>query len=447
MTSVILNSNENSAIISTIVASDSKEVPSIYSTKKIYAPSATSWFSLNASNGSRTNGQSENWQLPKFGVLTQILFNYEKTLPLQPSAVAPTGGTIPFVGMGVFKADVFDVIDRVEFLSSSRVISTLYSEDLRSQFSNLSQDQINPMIATALQGEDASTGQTVNQPLTKLQFTIPLCFGMFRDINTCPNLQFNENCAIRVVYNNVERMELGLSGNGTLGTVVPPTISSSRLHLRYKQYSESDTAELLAENYSAETLNQLTSRFYRENPVVPPTNRKDNTASVELRNIDAVKAFYISVKKIPEARAESDPATNVARAVNNVANEYRFIKSVKLTSSGQVICELDAQQLRYSKFTENGWSFSQLQASSEFPSISNVVKIQTGLWENAGGGAMSNAWSLREMNNCVIEVEWETSAGVASSQTEPVIVNVEEECLTILSTSSNTGRVVNSLSN
>jgi len=58
MANIQLNSNENSALLQSLNQSESKVIPSIYSTKEIYAPSATSWYTITPTSGSSTDGQS-----------------------------------------------------------------------------------------------------------------------------------------------------------------------------------------------------------------------------------------------------------------------------------------------------------------------------------------------------------------------------------------------------
>jgi hypothetical protein len=80
MSNIILSSNENSALLQTLNQSESKVIPSIYSTKEIYAPSSTSWYTITPKTGSATDGQSESWDLPKYGILQSIVLSYTKPL-------------------------------------------------------------------------------------------------------------------------------------------------------------------------------------------------------------------------------------------------------------------------------------------------------------------------------------------------------------------------------
>ena len=148
------------------------------------------------------------------------------------------------------------------------------------------------------------------------------------------------------------------------------------------------------------------------------------------------------------------------------------IETIKLTASGQEICTLNATQNLYSRLTENGHALCSVAdgvalatingKSSGALQLHNVYKIQTGLWENDGGGPWSNGWSMREMTNMRIEVTMPLSKTntevvdfrfkghmqnqAAGSETKYTL-HVVEDCSTILSTASNTGRTVNSLTN
>ena len=155
------------------------------------------------------------------------------------------------------------------------------------------------------------------------------------------------------------------------------------------------------------------------------------STEINLRNVDVINAFYVFVRA--EAVAQTDGSED------NI-NNCQEITSITLTASGQEICKIDAQGNYYSRLTENGYSIVPFLENSI--KYENVYKIQTGLWENSGGGSWSNGWSARELNNLVLKVEAKTDHA-----TNNYMVYVCETTSTILSTSSNTGRVVNSLVN
>jgi hypothetical protein len=494
MSQIILNSAENSALIQTLQQSDSKVIPSIYSTKEVYAPSATTWFNQSPSSGGQPSaGSSLTYDLNKYGIAEQMLFTFRvvATSPNVPAAndriCAPAGY-------------VYELIDRVDFLSSSRVISTLYSEDLRAQHVNLSPAALAPLVQTAL---GARFGPGVAAPPGTSQLTadycLPIVFGFMKDINTQPNLSFMESCQVRITFKQPQSFYFadntgkqissdaanpqlnvspitatGLSftpGSGIAGTL--PV-----LQVRYKQYGEADTAQLLAENYNAEQLNMLTTRCFRENPVSFQVTNVANVAdatptvvNIDLRNVDVVKAYYVFVTRDRSGQAATEDFRTVAGV--RTANQCFDIQSIKLTASGQEICTIGSTQNLYSRLTENGHAYNAVAAgatrgaldgnSIQGLNLHNVFKIQTGLWENDGGGPWSNGWSMREMTNMRIEVtmppvvtqadslDYENrgrfaNAANAAAETRYTL-HVVEDCSTILSTASNTGRTVNSLTN
>jgi len=160
---------------------------------------------------------------------------------------------------------------------------------------------------------------------------------------------------------------------------------------------------------------------------------------MELKNVDVVEAFNFIVR-------ESAKSGSGALVLNGSAyNALQPIKSVTLLASGQELCQLYADQLQYIRLTENGFPSNNLSYGSEsFDPIdlSNAVKIQWGLWANAGGGPWTNGVSMREMNNVVAEVEC-----VLNKNATKYTCYCQEVTSCIVSTSSNVGRVAVALSN
>ena len=423
MSNIILSSSENSSLLQTLNQSESKVIPSIYSTKEIYAPSATSWYSIPAKTGSSTNGQSESWDLPKYGILQQIVFSYDKTVTF--TADADFTAKVP-------GGDVFNLIDRVEFLSSSRILCTLYSEDILAQLKDLTTDEYST-VSNFLVGSE-TTGAGAGGKTISVSASIPLVFPFLTNKNTCPNLSFSEPCQLRVVYRDI----LGLAKVSVAGAN-PTNIASvvnTKVMLRYKMYSESDNAELLASNYQDQMLNMLTSRNYRENPVsyTPAGAEADYKFTIEVKNVDVVENFYLMVRG----------ATGLANGEDQ--NQLHKIKRVRLSAAGQEICDLTENQLLYMKITENGFpvNSSYLASQMQDPVLANnVAKVQTGLW-TYDKNVWTNGFSLREMNNVIVEVFVDFAAGDAAKK---FTCYCQELTSCILSQSSNTGRNAISLSN
>ena len=420
MSNIILSSAENSSLLQTLNQSESKVITSIYSTKEIYAPSATSWYTITAKTGNVADGSAESWDIPKYGIIEQMVFSYDKTVNFTAGDGAVTAN-IP-------AGDFFNLIDRVEFLSSSRILCTLYSEDILAQLKDLSTDEYSTVSNFLVASATSSAGAGAKS--VNFKGTIPIVFPFLQCKNTCINLSFSEPCQLRVVYRNVA----GLSEvvGGTISDV--STVITTKLMLRYKMYSEADNAQLLASNYDSETLNFLTERNYRENPVSFTAGGApvvDHKFTMELKNVDVAQNFYFLVRG-PSGQSEG--------ANQNALKE---IKRVRLTASGQELCDLSKEQLLYMKLSESGWAVNSSYLASQISdpiSANNVAKIQTGLW-TWNKDVWTNGWSMREMNNIVAEVYCDVDAN------KKFTCYCQELTSCILSQSSNTGRNIISLSN
>ena len=106
MSSVINNSNANSAIVQTLDASVSKRNPQIYSTKEIYPAHSMTYVKNEKTNGSVTSGNSINFNLNKYGIASQILLRLEKV------AVLAAGGAD--TDAELHAGDIFTIIKSVE---------------------------------------------------------------------------------------------------------------------------------------------------------------------------------------------------------------------------------------------------------------------------------------------------------------------------------------------
>ena len=406
MSSIVNNSNSNSALINTINASSSKMNPDVYSTKTIYPASATVYQKTDSNSGSIGDGKTLSFQLLKYGIAQQILLTYTK---------GQLHGTQAF--------DFLQVIDRIELLSSSKVVDTLTNKDILAQISDLTFSQFSPINSSLI----GARGVNVNGAALQYFFTLPLVFGFMKQINTNLNLQFNENMSIRVKFGP----NSGLSAaDGTANAV-----QDCYLNVRYKNYNEADYSEILTQNYNEPELSQMVTGFYDENTAIATvaanalTNGTNGTP-VELKNTDCVNSFYVMVR--PQVTGVQDQA-----------RQAMPIQRIVMTASGQTIFDLNADEFRYSRLCSNGFSIAGDSTSSS----GNVVKIQCGLWAGGPhGGPQSNTMSLRELNNPIITVYF-TVAGAPVGADRKYEVDVVEDALKIVSTVSSSGRVSVALTN
>lgn len=418
MSNVILSANSSSALLASLNESESKRNPNIYNLPVCYPNSSTQWYNVEPNSGTAASGQSQTFQLAKYGILEQLIFSYQKTVTATTSVNAAL--TIPAGDM------ITQVISRVEFLSSSKILSTLYAQDIVAMLSDLDSDYLYGPSSTALKSE-LGAAATPSATVTGT-FTLPLVFDFMTNGGaTNFNLAFQEPCSVRIVYNNLGGVTASV---GTLSAVTA-SLDKVNLMIRYKAYDEQDTAEMLASNYEAESLNMLISRRFRENPQSVTSSGGDYTFKIELRNVDVIENYYFIVQE----------NYAVADGKQSSSNILVPIKSVKLSASGQEICNLSADQLIYMKLTDQGWPLtnSNVGASTTIIAIDRVAKVQTGIMTK--NHAWTNGFSQREMISCFAEVTCALTSGKSYT------CYVQEKTSAIVSVSSNVGRTQLSLVN
>jgi hypothetical protein len=91
-----------------------------------------------------------------------MVFSYDKTVTF--TADAAFSAKIP-------KGDFFNLIDRVEFLSSSRILCTLYAEDIVAQLKDLSTDEYSTV--SNFLGESAASAVGAGAQSCNFKGTIP----------------------------------------------------------------------------------------------------------------------------------------------------------------------------------------------------------------------------------------------------------------------------------
>ena len=400
MSSVINNSNSNSALISVLDNSDSLLNPNVYSIMPIYPPHAMTYSPNQSTTGgdTATNNTVLNFQLNKYGIVSQVLFRgtYHDT-------TAPTAAAFPLAATGILSC-----IERIDLLSSSRVVSSLTKYDLLAQFSDLSQAEYNA-VQQACIGARGLVG-TVGTNAAQYAFAMPIVFGFMENIDTQLNCSFLETQTIRVTF-------------GTFATA--KAMKDIKMDVRYKNYDESQSSKILAENFDQPTLNMLSSRYYDETVKQHTAATGDaSSVTVDLKNTDCVNDFFVIVLD-----KTGDDATAGGRV------EPIPISSVVLSGSGQTLVELDQYQLHYARLNKNG--FSERVSAGE--GLQNIAKIQMGCASDSQ--MLTNTLSLREINNPQISV---TFPSIAARVYE---VRVVEKCSALYSISSATGRLALSLSN
>jgi len=434
MSSVILNSNQNSALVNTLSASASLTNPQVYQTLPLYPPHSVTYSSNDPSNGGTpVKGNSTVFQLNKYGIISQILFTYKK------SYTNNTGGAIT-AQLQSPQNDFFNCVEKVELLSSSRVISTLTKVDFMAQFSDLPTNKMSVIAQNLLKPQEvnALANSLANGATTpEVSFTAPLVFGFMKEINTQLNASFLEPLSIRVTWaTNWDRSIYTGAVAGLVGNVLSPQLS-----VRYKNYQEDANAKIISENFANPQLNLLSTQFkdeVRESVLnTSGSATLDASIEVELKNTECVENFYVILLK-------SNPTTlagaNVTTPSAFLEATPHVIKSVSFTGSGQEIVNLDSRQLAYARLDTDGFSVGQ-EETINVNKLSNVAKFQTGVYHE---GVMSNTISLREINNPRIKVTFDMDNDANRVR---YYLYVVEDCSAIYSITSATGSLQVSLSN
>jgi hypothetical protein len=398
-----LNSLANSSLNATLEASESVRNPLIYSTKEITPAHAVSWNPITPVTGDNvTANGTTTFQLNKYGVISQILLNYTRSRTNDDVAIPAN--------------DFLKLISRVDLMCSSRVIASLTRDDLRAQFSNLTDSEFNPVLATCIKSRVALA--TGTDDLDK-KYTVPLHFCFQDHINTCLDASFLEPLQLTVVWGN--NFNIGASAS---------TVKDCSLKVRYINMPESQVAKTISENYDAPELNILTSRFVDEAPqtMIAKTGAAAvQTASVQLKSTECVEDFYCSVYK---------------DVINNAADlDLAEIVSVEFKSSGQSICEFSTEELRHVNMYENGWAVEPDYTVASSGNYNRVIKIPLGYFTD---DKLSNMASLREMSNPEIVIKFKTPTLAADTVYR---ITVVERCTALYAINSSSGRINLSLSN
>ena len=393
-----LNSLANSSLNATLEASESVRQPLIYSTKEIVPAHAVAWNDIEPVTGASISANTTTtFHLNKYGVISQILLNYDRK-----------GASAAYFPDN----DCLKVIERIDLMCSSRTIATLTRDDLRAQFSNLSQTQFNPVNDTCVKARGPSADA--------LAYCVPIHFGFQDHLNTCLDASFLEPLQLSITWGANFKVRQA-SDNAT---VVDATVSNCKLKVRYINMPESQVAKIISENYDAPELNILTNRYVDESPALVTASGTSTQVKVSLKSTECVENFFVMVYP------------NVIDDTNDLS--LAKITDVEFLSSGQRICKFTAQELSHINMEENGWAAESNFSTSGSGAYDDVARIPLGYFTD---DKLSNMASLREMSNAEIVVNFTSVNG-----TEYRIV-VVEKCSALYAINSSSGRINLSLSN
>ncbi len=382
------------------------------------------------SNGSIIQaGGTTNFQVNKYGIISQMLLSYEKRVVC--------GGTAD--NCAIAANDILSVIEKIELMSSSRTISTLTRFDLLAQLSDLPEDKTHAMKSSAYDPRGNLGG--ANTDIVN-KYTLPLVWGLLQNQNTQLMGNFLEPISIKITWGaNLDTLFADTTDTAALvptTTNLTSAIQNCNLSVRYVNYPEESYAKILANNFSRPSLNQLSTKYYDENRVTRSVNAAATgiTMTCELKSTECVESFYFMLFKSQQGGAALGSTGPIRRFVPHE------IQSVKFSGSGQEFFNLDREELAYARLGKDGFAWGQSKETDNLPKTTRIKKFQMGCYDTY---QLENTLSLREVNNPLVEITFDhTESGTDYFEYTLVVV---ENCSAIYAISSATGAMNISLSN
>lgn len=430
MSNTIINSNSNSALVSTLMESDNAVVnPFVYAEKGIVPPHSMQIVSVPPLNSANlTESGTVDFDIPKQGILRRCLLDCIFTKPTDADKQAHTGFLFAF--------------ESIELLSSGRRISLLTTDGIMAKISD-QPDHLRQAYRSAL-----NMGATALAAGTQaFRVVLPLDFFFTDNAKYSLITNFVEPLRIRVKFTNG-----GYSVDA--GTAAAPfTITQCDLQCEYRELPNQHTDSLIDANYGDGMLTQLISQMSYETPHTFPvtsTTTVEQVETIELKETGAVKAMYVMVY-VPHTQQASPPTA----AIQAVVNRPMPIKSVKLEAGGQTILDVPGEYLQYWGKTSNDkdryYAASAASTTSETDQLAYVYKIDFGM----GKEDTSNVISFRELSNKKLTVtllrSLNSTTGFGHGMTDTAgltaTAQVVYETAQLLTVQSASGRINLSLSN
>tara|TARA_R110000782_G_scaffold4513_2_gene15982 strand:+ start:2064 stop:3368 length:1305 start_codon:yes stop_codon:yes gene_type:complete len=434
MSNTIINSNSNSALISTLTESEEAIVnPFTYAEKNIVPPHSVQIVSVPPLNtGNLVANGTIDFDIPKQGILRRAVLDCIFKKSADSETQCPTGFLFAF--------------ESIEILSSGRRISLLTTEGIMAKISDM------PFQVKQAYRNSLNMGPTALTAGGTQDYRVILPLDFFFTDNSKYSLitNFVEPLRVRVKFS-----DLLFQVDNSVTTNHAPTITQCNLQLEYRELPNPYTDSLIEQNYGDGMLTQLIGQSTYEtskNFTMTSTTTEENVIEIDLKENGAVKAMYIMVY-VPHSQ---QPATRTTATQINL-NKPLPIKTVKLEAGGQTIMEVSGEYLQYWGRTENGkdrYYASGGSLSSGGDNADNghlIYKIDFGM----GREDTSNVISFRELSNKKLTVtmlrELNSATGfghgLSTLRGTTAKCQVVYETAQLMTTQSSSGRINLSLSN
>lgn len=435
MSNTIINSNSNSALVSTLIESDEAIVnPFTYAEKNIVPPHSVQLVSVPPLNtGNLVANGTVDFDIPKQGVLRRAVLDCVFKKSVDSITQTPTGFLFAF--------------ESIELLSSGRRISLLTTEGIMAKISDMPASVKQAYRNALNMGPTALTSSGVQE----YRVVLPLDFFFTDNSKYSLITNFVEPLRVRVKFSD---LKIHVKNNAT--THHQPTITQANLQLEYRELPNQYTDSLIEQNYGDGMLTQLISQMNYETPktiAMTSVDTDENVVEIDLKENGAVKAMYIMCY-VPHSQ---QPATSLT-TIQGELNKPLPIKTVKLEAGGQTIMEVAGEYLQYWGRTENsksryygsGGTIGSGDADVK-DGVQHVYKIDFGM----GREDTTNVISFRELSNKKLTITMLREKNDASGFGHGASVlrgksgkcQVVYETAQLMTTQSSSGRINLSLSN
>lgn len=435
MSNTIINSNSNSALVSTLIESDEAIVnPFTYAEKNIVPPHSVQLVSVPPLNtGNLVANGTIDFDIPKQGVLRRAVLDCIFKKSIDSVTQSPTGFLFAF--------------ESIELLSSGRRISLLTTEGILAKISDMPAS-VKQAYRQAL--NMGPTGLTTNG-VQDYRVLLPLDFFFTDNSKYSLITNFVEPLRVRVKFSD---LKIHIKNSAT--TDHQPTITQCNLQLEYRELPNQYTDSLIEQNYGDGMLTQLISQMNYETPAtttLTSTETVEEVFEIDLKENGAVKAMYVMVY-VPHSQQPGTRLTTIQKEVNKPMN----VKTLKLEAGGQTIMEVAGEYLQYWGRTENskeryygsGGTIGS-GADDKDDGTQHVYKVDFGM----GREDTTNVISFRELSNKKLTVtmlrEKNDASGFGHGLTtlrgKTAVCQVVYETAQLMTTQSSSGRINLSLSN
>ena len=394
---VLVASNENSALISTVNSADQSQIlPFNYALEKNIPAHGLQIVTHDPVSGTgNALGTTYDFDINKYGYLRSLVLEIKAAAGADSTNVASNLGGLCY-------------IESIELLSSGRRLQYMSRDAYLCALSDLPYGARKSVQAACKMGKSGWLANN-KQPT----FHIPILFSFFDNVRNTINARFNESLRLRVTLTS-EKFAQGTQSGSDNATAVIAGITHLRLMAEYRRlpmplddkvvqedFGDNQPLTKVVYDYSEETALSIT---------LPTSDETTYVNEIEIKDNGAVDAIYLIVK----------PAPPTGNAINNntempAAGVPLEIKEVKFSASGQTIMEVSGNYIEFlgRRTLDKGFYGAGFDVDADASGTNFVYKIQLGLDNDTR--YFSNLASLRELNTPTISFKIAATDGVVTA--------------------------------